>query len=58
MDREHVLFAPGYGLADLKANARATVSTSYPWFSKIVTATAAIRLVDEGRLDLKAPVRE
>ena len=35
----------------------ATASTSYLWFSmsKIVTATAAFRLFDEGRLDLNAP---
>jgi CubicO group peptidase (beta-lactamase class C family) len=60
VDREQVLFAVGYGFADLNAESPATASTSYPWFSmsKIVTATAAIRLVDEGRLDLKAPVRE
>jgi CubicO group peptidase (beta-lactamase class C family) len=58
--RERVLLAAGYGLADLAANTPATASTSYLWFSmsKIVTATAALRLVDEGRLDLDAPVGE
>ncbi|HSN37835.1 MAG TPA: serine hydrolase domain-containing protein [Arthrobacter sp.] len=60
VNRERVLLAAGYGLADLATNAPATASTSYLWFSmsKIVTATAAVRLVDEGRLDLKAPVRQ
>lgn len=57
VDRGGVLLAAGYGLADLAANTTATASTSYLWFSmsKIVTATAALRLVDEGRLDLGAP---
>jgi CubicO group peptidase (beta-lactamase class C family) len=60
VDRDGVLLAAGYGLADRAANAPATASTSYLWFSmsKIVTATAALRLVDEGRLDLNAPVSE
>jgi CubicO group peptidase (beta-lactamase class C family) len=36
------------------------VSTSYLWFSmsKLVTATAALRLADEGRLDLDAPASD
>ena len=60
VNRDRVLLAAGYGLADRAANTPATASTSYLWFSmsKIVTATAALRLVDEGRLDLKAPVGE
>jgi CubicO group peptidase (beta-lactamase class C family) len=59
-DRDRVLLAAGYGLADRAANTTATASTSYLWFSmsKIVTATAALRLVDEGRLDLAAPAGE
>lgn len=60
VNRDGVLLAAGYGLADRAAHRPATASTSYLWFSmsKIVTATAAVRLADEGRLDLKAPVRE
>ncbi|WP_122263768.1 serine hydrolase domain-containing protein [Ornithinimicrobium cerasi] len=60
VSRERVLLARGYGLADLRTQAPATASTSYLWFSmtKIVTATAALRLADEGRLDLDAPVGE
>ncbi|HEX9087811.1 MAG TPA: serine hydrolase domain-containing protein [Arthrobacter sp.] len=60
VDRERVLLAAGYGFADRAAKTPATASTSYLWFSmtKIVTATAAVRLADEGLLDLKAPVNE
>ena len=60
VDRDRVLLAAGYGVADLSANRPATASTAYLWFSmtKIVTATAALRLADEGRLDLSAPVGE
>ena len=60
VNRDRVLLAAGYGLADRSAYRPATASTSYLWFSmsKIVTATAAIRLVDEGRLDLSAPADE
>jgi CubicO group peptidase (beta-lactamase class C family) len=52
------LFSAGYGLADVGNRRTATPSTAYLWFSmtKVVTATAAMRLADEGRLDLDAPV--
>ena len=58
VDPDGVLFARGYGLASREASRPATASTAYLWFSmtKIVTATAALRLADEGRLDLDAPV--
>ena len=60
VNRDRVLLAAGYGLAGRAAMTPATASTSYLWFSmsKIVTATAAFRLVDEGRLDLDAPADE
>ena len=60
VNRDPVLLAVGYGLADRAASTPATASTSYLWFSmsKIVTATAAVRLADEGRLDLNAPADE
>ncbi|MET3952559.1 serine hydrolase domain-containing protein [Arthrobacter sp. UYEF36] len=60
VNRDRVLLDAGYGLANRSAKTPATASTSYLWFSmsKIVTATAACRLVDDGRLDLKAPVDE
>src|SRR5262245_3386240 len=42
------------GIADAGNRARITSNTAFLWFSmtKIVTATAAMRLVDEGRLVL------
>ena len=59
-DAERLLFAEGFGHADLVVRRPATRDTRYLWFSmsKIATATAAMRLADEGRLDLDAPVRD
>ena len=50
--------ASASGLVDLRGDRPATPETSYLWFSltKIVTATAAVRLADEGRLDLDEPI--
>ena len=60
VDRDRLRFAAGYGLADRSSQRPATAATAYLWFSmtKIVTATAALRLADEGRLDLDAPAGE
>lgn len=60
VDREQLRFAAGYGLADWASGTPSTAATAYPWFSmtKIVTATAALRLADDGHLDLAAPVGE
>jgi CubicO group peptidase (beta-lactamase class C family) len=60
VSRNRVLLAGGWGLADRAANRSASASTAYLWFSmtKLVTATAALRLADEGRLDLDAPAAE
>jgi len=57
-DPDRLLFAEGFGHADLPTERPATADTRYLWFSmsKIATATAALRLADEGRLDLDAPV--
>src|SRR3954468_18442748 len=59
-DADRLLFAEGFGSADLAAGRPTTADTGYLWFSmsKIATATAALRLADEGRLDLDAPVSE
>ena len=59
-DADRLLLAEGFGHADLDAGRPATAETGYLWFSmsKIATATAAMRLADEGRLDLDAPVAE
>ncbi|WP_369252628.1 serine hydrolase domain-containing protein [Geodermatophilus amargosae] len=58
-DSRRLLHAEGFGYGDLPSGRRADADTRYPWFSmsKIVTATAVLRLVDEGILDLDAPVR-
>jgi CubicO group peptidase (beta-lactamase class C family) len=58
-DAERLLFAEGFGAADLADGRSATADTRYLWFSmsKIATATAAMQLSDQGRLDLDAPVR-
>lgn len=60
VDRDQLLLAAGFGAADLARNTPATPTTAYLWFSmsKIVTATAALRLADQGRLDLDAPVSD
>ncbi len=60
VDRERVLHASGHGFADLGSGTAATPETAYLWFSmtKVVTATAALRLADEGLLDLDAPAGE
>lgn len=60
VDRDRLLFAAGFGAADLASARPATPDTAYLWFSmtKIVTATAALRLADEGRLDLDAPAAD
>ena len=46
------------GLADIAAHVPASAGMVCPWFSmtKIVTATAAMRLAEHGLLDLDAPV--
>jgi CubicO group peptidase (beta-lactamase class C family) len=53
---ESVCWQHGFGRADLSSGAPARPGTPYLWFSmtKIVTATAVMRLADEGRLDLDA----
>ena len=60
VDRDRVRFAGGFGLADRQRTRPATASTAYLWFSmtKVVTATTALTLVDNGRLDLDAPAGE
>ena len=54
---DRVVYADAFGCGDLAARRAAAPDTAYLWFSmsKLVTATAALRLADEGRLDLDAP---
>jgi CubicO group peptidase (beta-lactamase class C family) len=57
---DRLLYADALGWANLATRTSATTTTSYLWFSmsKIATATAAMRLADEGHLDLDAPLAE
>src|SRR5262245_3954317 len=55
-----VLWEQGYGLADLENEVPARPETAYRSASigKCITATAALRLVERGELDLDAPIQE
>jgi CubicO group peptidase (beta-lactamase class C family) len=57
---DHLVWTEGFGFADLATASRATPQISYLWFSmtKIVTATAVMRLAEGGNLDLDAPADE
>jgi CubicO group peptidase (beta-lactamase class C family) len=56
-DRERLLYTHVTGLADIGARITVEPTTAWLWFSmsKVVTATAAMRLADHGLLDLDAP---
>ena len=58
--KSRLIYTEGFGRADLPGNRPATPDTAYLWFSmsKIATATVAVRLADEGALDLDAPVSD
>jgi CubicO group peptidase (beta-lactamase class C family) len=53
-------YVDAFGLVNLSTLAAASATTRYLWFymTKVVTATAALKLADEGRLDLDAPISE
>jgi CubicO group peptidase (beta-lactamase class C family) len=57
--RGELRFAGGYGQADVENSVPATAETVYRLasVSKPITAVAALRLAEEGRLDLDAPVQ-
>jgi CubicO group peptidase (beta-lactamase class C family) len=57
---QRLVWARGFGVVDLATATRATAQTSYLWFSmtKIATATAVMRLAEEGAIDLDAPADE
>lgn len=59
IDRGHVILTQGYGLADFESNVAATADTVYriASLSKSITATAAMKLVEAGKLDLDAPIQ-
>jgi len=55
-----IVLTEGYGLADVENSVPATADTVYriASVSKPVTATAAIKLVEAGKLDLDAPIQK
>jgi CubicO group peptidase (beta-lactamase class C family) len=55
-----VLYSQGFGVADGPNDIPADPDTVYPWGSstKIVTGTAVMQLVDQGLIDLDAPVSD
>ncbi|HLM80030.1 MAG TPA: serine hydrolase domain-containing protein [Terriglobales bacterium] len=55
-----LIFTKGYGVSDVENHVPATADTVYriASVSKSLTATAAMRLVEEHRLDLDAPVQK
>ena len=55
-----IIFAKGYGVCDVENNVPATADTVYriASLSKPLSATAAMRLVEERRLDLDEPVQK
>lgn len=59
IDRGHVILTQGYGLADVENSVAATADTVYriASLSKSITATAAMKLVEAGKLDLDAPIQ-
>ena len=57
VDQSHVIFAHGYGMSDVENNVRASEDTIYriASISKSITATATMKLVETGKLDLDLP---
>ena len=57
---DRIVWERGVGFADLASSTPATPVTSYLWFSmtKIVTATAVLRLAEGGNIDLNLPADE
>jgi CubicO group peptidase (beta-lactamase class C family) len=60
VDKGQLLFAKGYGVSDIENDVPATADTVYriASVSKPLTATAAMRLVEEHKLDLDAPAQK
>ena len=59
-NNRELLWANGYGLADLENNVPAKARTVYRLgsISKPITATAVMQLVERGRLDLDVPIQK
>ncbi len=60
IDRGRVVLTGGYGLADVENNVPASADTVYriASISKSITATAAMELVEAGKLDLDSPIQK
>jgi CubicO group peptidase (beta-lactamase class C family) len=60
VDEHGIVWARGFGHADLERRVRATTQTVYQVgsLSKVVTATAVMREVERGRLRLDAPIQK
>jgi serine beta-lactamase-like protein LACTB len=60
IDRGRVILTQGYGVADVENSVAATADTVYriASISKPITATAAMKLVEAGKLDLDAPIQK
>lgn len=56
--RDGLVYSGSFGYADLAETRLATPATQYLWFSisKVVTATALLKLADEGLIDLTSPI--
>lgn len=57
---EKILWAEGFGFADLEAQLPVTIATKFRMgsVSKSITSLAVGKLVEEGKLDLDAPVQQ
>jgi serine beta-lactamase-like protein LACTB, mitochondrial len=60
IDRGGVILTQGYGLADIENSVPASADTVYriASISKSITATAAMKLVETGKLDLDTPIQK
>lgn len=59
VDDQEVIWAEGFGHADKERNIRATAETAYRVgsISKLLTATAAMQLVEQGRMGIDKPLQ-
>ncbi|OWW20080.1 serine hydrolase domain-containing protein [Noviherbaspirillum denitrificans] len=60
VDDQRVVWAEGFGYADKERNIPATAETAYRAgsISKLFTATAAMQLAEQGRMDIDKPLRD
>jgi CubicO group peptidase (beta-lactamase class C family) len=60
VDDKETVWAQGFGYADKQANIKATPDTIYNVgsISKVLTATAAMQLAEQGKLDIDQPLQK